>query len=143
MSKTLEPLLTYRGAVYPWQCDHVGHMNVMWYVGKFDEATWNLFAALGLDPAFLRANGRGMAAVEQTVTYKKELMAGDVVTIYSAVLEIKERVIRFSHEMQKTDTGEVAATSVITAVHLDTKERRATAFPLETKSRAAQFMLSG
>ena len=28
---------TYRGAVYPWHCDHVGHMNVMWYVGKFDE----------------------------------------------------------------------------------------------------------
>jgi acyl-CoA thioester hydrolase len=19
---------TYRGAVYPWQCDHIGHMNV-------------------------------------------------------------------------------------------------------------------
>jgi acyl-CoA thioesterase FadM len=26
---------TYRGAVYPWHCDHMGHMNVMWYVGKF------------------------------------------------------------------------------------------------------------
>ena len=39
---------TYRGAIYPWQCDHMGHMNVMWYVGKFDEATWNLFAALGV-----------------------------------------------------------------------------------------------
>jgi hypothetical protein len=35
---------TYRGTVYPWQCDHVGHMNIMWYVGKFDEANWNLFA---------------------------------------------------------------------------------------------------
>jgi acyl-CoA thioesterase FadM len=32
---------TYRGTVYPWHCDHIGHMNVMWYVGKFDEATWN------------------------------------------------------------------------------------------------------
>ncbi len=20
---------TYRGVVYPWQCDHMGHMNVM------------------------------------------------------------------------------------------------------------------
>ena len=46
---------TYRGAVYPWHCDHMGHMNVMWYVGKFDEATWNLFAHLGLTAAFLRA----------------------------------------------------------------------------------------
>ena len=57
-------LLTYRGTVYPWHCDQIGHMNVMWYVGKFDEATWNLFAALGLTRPFLLANDRGMAAVE-------------------------------------------------------------------------------
>jgi hypothetical protein len=57
---------TYRGTVYPWQCDHVGHMNIMWYVGKFDEANWNLFARLGLTPSYLRASGRGMAAVQQT-----------------------------------------------------------------------------
>jgi acyl-CoA thioester hydrolase len=117
-------------------------MNVMWYVGKFDEATWNLFAALGLDPAFLRANGRGMAAVEQNIAYKKELMPGDVVTIYSAVLEIKDRVIRFSHEMRRTDTGETAATTVITAVHLDTTARRATAFPAEIKARAEELAKS-
>ena len=24
---------TYRGIVYPWHCDHMGHKNVMWYVG--------------------------------------------------------------------------------------------------------------
>ena len=42
------PVETYRGAVYPWHCDHMGHMNVMWYVGKFDEATWHLFRMVGL-----------------------------------------------------------------------------------------------
>ena len=44
---------TYRGTIYPWQCDHMGHMNVMWYVGKFDEATWQFFSMLGLTPAWL------------------------------------------------------------------------------------------
>ena len=71
---------TYRGAVYPWHCDHMGHMNVMWYVGKFDEATWNLFAATGITTAFLKENRRGMAAVQQNITYKRELLSGDVVT---------------------------------------------------------------
>jgi len=60
---------TYRGMVYPWHCDHMGHMNVMWYVGKFDEATWNLFAAVGITTAFLKENRRGMAAVQQNITY--------------------------------------------------------------------------
>ena len=58
---------TYRGAVYPWHCDHIGHMNVMWYVGKFDEATWHLFAAVGLTPSYLRSGHRGMAAVQQNI----------------------------------------------------------------------------
>ena len=40
----MESAATYCGTVYPWQCDHVGHMNIMWYAGKFDEANWNLFA---------------------------------------------------------------------------------------------------
>jgi acyl-CoA thioester hydrolase len=52
--RTMETDATYRGTVYPWQCDHVGHMNIMWYVGKFDEANWNLFARLGLTPSYLR-----------------------------------------------------------------------------------------
>ena len=62
---------TYRGTVYPWQCDHVGHMNIMWYVGKFDEANWNFFARLGLTPSYLRESGRGMAAVQQNIAYKR------------------------------------------------------------------------
>ena len=80
----METDATYRGTVYPWQCDHVGHMNIMWYVGKFDEANWNLFARLGLTPSYLRESGRGMAAVQQNITYKRELLAGDIVEVRSA-----------------------------------------------------------
>jgi hypothetical protein len=28
--RTMRTDATYRGTVYPWQCDHVGHMNIMW-----------------------------------------------------------------------------------------------------------------
>src|SRR6266542_3912128 len=28
--KPTVPPITYRGVVYPWQCDHMGHLNVMW-----------------------------------------------------------------------------------------------------------------
>jgi len=43
----MESAVTYCGAVYPWQCDHVGHTNIMWYVGTFDEANWNLSRGSG------------------------------------------------------------------------------------------------
>ena len=32
----MSAILSYKGTVYPWHCDHMGHMNVMWYAGKFD-----------------------------------------------------------------------------------------------------------
>ena len=56
--KVPNPVITYRGTVYPWHCDHVGHMNVMWYVGKFDEATWQLFSHLGLTNSRFQNEGR-------------------------------------------------------------------------------------
>jgi acyl-CoA thioester hydrolase len=135
-------ILTYKGAIYPWHCDHMGHMNVMWYVGKFDEATWHLFLALGLTPALLRETKRGMAAVEQTIQYKRELLAGDIVTVHSALLEMKDKSIRFTHEMRKADTGEIAATTVLTGVHLDTVTRRACAFPPSVREKAGMLQTS-
>ena len=119
---------SYRGTVYPWQCDHVGHMNIMWYVGKFDEANWNLFARIGLTPTYLRQTGRGMAAVQQNISYKRELLAGDIVEIRSELLEIGVKSIRFRHEMCNAETGEIAATCEITAVHMDRQARKSAAF---------------
>ena len=78
--------VTYKGAVYPWQCDHIGHMNVMWNVGKFDEANWSFFATLGLTPTYFAEQHRGIAAVQQNIAYKHELLAGNIVEVRSRAL---------------------------------------------------------
>ena len=136
MNETGTLVDTYRGAVYPWHCEHMGHMNVMWYIGKFDEATWTYLSLLGLTPTFLRDTARGMAAVEQRIAYQRELVAGDVVAVRSGTLEIRERVIRFVHEMRNATSGEVAAIVMNTAVHLDTVARKAAAFPDDVRAAA-------
>jgi len=133
---------TYRGAVYPWHCDHMGHMNVMWYVSKFDEATWNLFAAIGVTSAFLRENHRAMGAVQQNITYKRELLTGDVVAVRSGMLEMREKVAKFVHEMRHAHTGEVSAVCILTAVHMDSKARKSTAFPAEFVARGKELICS-
>ena len=125
----MESEASYRGTVYPWQCDHVGHMNIMWYVGKFDEANWNLFARIGLTPTYLRESGRGMAGVQQNITYRRELLPGDIVEITTAMLEIGGKSIRFRHEMRNAETGEIAAVCEITAVHLDRQAHKSVPFP--------------
>ena len=136
----MESLLTYKGTVFPWHCDEMGHMNVMWYVGKFDEATRHFFHELGITPAVVREHKRGMAAVEQTIQYKRELQAGDIVSVPSVLLEIKDRSVRFAHEMRKVDTGEIAATTTLTAVHFDIVARRSCAFPDSVKEKVAALL---
>ena len=131
---------TYRGAVYPWHCDHMGHMNVMWYVGKFDEATWNLFAMIGVTSAFLRQNRRGMAAVQQDITYKRELVSGDTVMVRSAFLEVREKVAKFVHEMRHGVTGELAAVCVLTGVHTDAQTRKSCPFPADIVERGRKLV---
>src|SRR5438093_5433018 len=96
----VEPPITYRGTVYPWQWDHMGHMNVLWYVSKFDEATWHFFAGIGLTPSFLRQHDRGRAGVQQNTSYKRELRAGGMVAIRLAVRASAEEGMRLLREMR-------------------------------------------
>src|SRR5579864_4230727 len=138
-----EPIITYRGTVYPWQCDHMGHMNVMWYVGKFDEATWQVIASFGLTPSRAAAEQIGGAAVDQHIEYKRELRAGDLITVRSTVVEVREKSIRFFHEMRNDETDEVAATTIIVGVCIDMKTRKSRPWPLDTRKRATLMAEQG
>ena len=132
-----EPILTYLGTIYPWHCDHMGHMNVMWYVGKFDEATWQLFASVGLPFSRLRQEGIGLVAVEQRIEYKRELLAGDTISIRSTFQEVREKALLFSHEMTNQETQELAARTFLTGVCIDIKTRKARPLPAEIRERIA------
>jgi acyl-CoA thioester hydrolase len=129
---------THRGTIYPWHCDHMGHMNVMWYVGRFDEATWQLLGSVGMTAEWLRARGRGMVAVDQRIAYQRELLAGQTIVVRSAVLEVRDKSIRFAHRMIETTSGEVCAVTQLTGVHIDTTTRKSCALPADLRERAAR-----
>ena len=128
---------TARGTVYPWQIDHVGHMNVQFYIARFDEASWQLLANFGLTGSYLRENHRGMGALEQHTYCKRELLAGALIRIASEVEEVKPKVVRFTHRMNDVETGEEVASTTIVAAHLDTEARRAVAFAPDIAAQLA------
>jgi acyl-CoA thioester hydrolase len=103
-------------------------MNVRWYVGKFDEASWYFFSMLGITPSFLRESGRGMAALEQRLSYKQELYPGDVVFVRSRLDSLDGKKIHFTHEMNNGETDKLVATCEFLAVHMDTTARKSIAF---------------
>jgi acyl-CoA thioester hydrolase len=141
LTATDKQIISARGVVYPWQCDHMGHMNVMWYTGKFDEATWHLFGYIGVTPSYLRDHKRGMAGLQQDTSYKRELFAGDLVIIRSEILEMRQKVIRMFHEMFNAETGEIAATTVLTAVHLNRETRKSCPFPTDILECGRQLVV--
>jgi acyl-CoA thioester hydrolase len=117
----------------------MGHMNVMWYVGKFDEATWNLLAGLGLTPAYLRTNARGMVAASQEIDYLREVVAGDTVLVVSRLLEVRSKAVRIQHRMRDAVSGEAVAETTIVGVHFDTAQRKSCPLPPDIRAAAERF----
>jgi acyl-CoA thioester hydrolase len=114
----------------------------MWYVGKFDEATWQLVRLMGVTSTYMKQNNRGMVAAEQHIVYKRELVAGNLVGVRSGILEVKEKSIRFFHEMMNEETNEIAAITLLTGVHINTDLRKACAFPEEVINKAKALVTS-
>ena len=114
---------TARGTVHAWQTDHMGHVNVRAYAEFFEEACWQLYNRIGITPSMLRAGKINMAAVQQNISYRRELLAGDVVAVRSGVLEMRDKVLRFVHELVNCETSEVCAVSEFTVVCIDTGAR--------------------
>ena len=117
-------------------------MNIASYGAKFDEANWVFFCEIGLTPSYLRGERYGMAGVQQNITYKQELFAGDVIEIRSQVLEVADKRLRLRHEMRNIETGAVAAVSEITAVHLDKQAHKSCPLPEAVRKRA-EALLAG
>jgi acyl-CoA thioester hydrolase len=136
-----EMQITYRGVVHPWHCDIMGHMNVVWYVSKFDEASWQLASMLGLNNSYFLKKHMGIAALQQNITYKSEMVAGSTVTVRSGVLEMKEKVVRLVHEMHNDTTDEIAAVMVLTAVHFNTRKRKSCPFPKAILKRGRNLIV--
>ena len=117
---------TYLGRVAPLECDHLGHMNVQFYVARVSDAAWHVMASIGITPAFIRERRQAPAAVRQEISYLKEALAGDILRMDSGVLEASDRKLTFFHRLTKVETEQVVMTSKVFTVNMDLDARRST-----------------
>ncbi len=69
--------VTVRG----YETDTQGHLNQSVYLQYAEHARWSLLSAAGIEQAEMVASGVGPVVLEQTVSYRRELRAGDEVTV--------------------------------------------------------------
>ncbi|MEM9684075.1 MAG: thioesterase family protein, partial [Pseudomonadota bacterium] len=113
----------------PWECDFNGHMNVRFFVAKFDEGTWNFTTRLGMGRNYVVDRKLGCMSVEQNVRYKRELLVGDALYVESWLSEVADKRLILNHAMYHQESGDLSAEMKITAIHVDLEKRRACPFP--------------
>lgn len=126
--------ISYRGVVYPAQCDAMGHMTIQFHMAAFDQAMWSLVYSLGWR-AVPDRRSRGFADVRHVIDYKAELEIGVPFHIESAPLRIGNSSLLIHHRMHNSIDDSLAAEMEMTSVHFDLIARASV--PHEESFRAA------
>jgi acyl-CoA thioester hydrolase len=128
-------LETFKGVVYPWHCDHQGHLTTMHYVGMFDQAFWHHTSALGFTRAYMETHHSGFVDVRDTLEYKVEQPVGSLIVIESGLLKVGRTSFTALHRMRNAESGELAATSEKISVYFDVEARCKVPLPDELRAR--------
>lgn len=134
------PLCLHTDTVRTEWIDYNGHMNVAFYVMAFDHATDGLFDALGIGADYCRRENRSVFAVEQHITYKRELTEGERFVVSSQLLAFDDKRLHFFQRMASERGGDLAATMESLGVHVDMQARRAAAFPEPAREALSRLM---
>ena len=137
------PIETYRGMVYPWQCDHQGHMTTQHYVAMFDQAGWHLLSALDLNPEVLAADGRGYVDVKHTIEYLAEQRVGSLVFVESGLRRVGGSSLTAVHWLRNARDRTLSATCEMVTVHFDLVARVKLPIPEDIRSRLAIRLVEG
>ncbi|WP_217166866.1 thioesterase family protein [Streptomyces sp. AC512_CC834] len=124
MSEPFSVPVTVRG----YETDTQGHLNQSVYLNYAEHARWSLLQAAGIRQAELVARGIGPVALETTIRFQRELLAGDETTVTCAFEWGEGKTFRIRQLIRKAD-GTVAAEVEGVGGLMDLRERRLVADP--------------
>ncbi|MEU6372080.1 acyl-CoA thioesterase [Streptomyces sp. NPDC046909] len=119
MTEQFSVPVTVRG----YETDVQGHLNQSVYINYAEHARWSILKAAGITQAALIGSGVGPVALETTIRYRRELVAGDDVQVTCDFTWGEGKTFRIEQTIRKTD-GTVAAEITAVGGLLDLKERR-------------------
>lgn len=119
---------TYKGIVLPGDCDASGCMTTRHYVARSSDAAAHVWNQVGIDYKEGYESGLGTVAVENFISYRHPLRAGDLILLKSCVHHVGRKTMSFAHLIFNAASGRIAATLEVTAVLMDLDQRRATEF---------------
>ena len=118
-----------------WECDELGHLNMSYYLDKFEQARMGLFNRLGLINAFRPGAHSTVRSRDIHIKYLAEARPGTPLRIESALIALHEETAEVGHVMYHHD-GRMAATLREIVEHVYIPEDRTFAWPSRLKQNA-------
>ncbi|MEX1035321.1 MAG: thioesterase family protein [Sneathiella sp.] len=109
----------YRGNVNAWECDQMGHMNVQFYMARGSEAFGHFQNALGLSPALIRREKKGLRFKSLRIQFKSEVHAGSVLHGICGMREVVGDILHGFIQLYDTAFDRLSAIFEFTAVYTD------------------------
>ncbi|MGV9427541.1 acyl-CoA thioesterase [Streptomyces sp. NPDC003656] len=119
-----------RVTVRGYETDTQGHLNQAVYLNYAEHARWSLLHAAGISQARLVGRGVGPVALETTIRFRHELLAGDEVDVTGAFEWTEGKTFRIRQEIRKLD-GTLAAEVTAVGGLMDLERRKLVTDPRE------------
>lgn len=123
-----------RSVVFPWHCDHYGHMNVRWYGHVFDDATLLIWSLIGVDMRAVHAGGVHTVIAKSTIEFVQESRAGDSLEVRGAFTRLGNRSTTVSLEMREACTQALRAKQETVIVFFDAAARTSAPIPADVRA---------
>lgn len=135
------PVETFRGVVFPWHCDAMGHMSVQHQMPLLDNAVYHLLGYFGPVAEVVDGRRAGWADVSHEISYLHELVAGDLLVLKSAILSIGRSSIRHRTMLSRRPDAKPCTILEGVTVRFDLDARKATPLSDRERAIAGQLML--
>lgn len=131
----------WRGGVAAWECDHMGHLNVGFYVAKAMEGLAGLAAELGMPHAFAADARATLIVRDQHIRFLKEARPGAPLTMTGGVVEIGGDDARLLLLLRHQD-GALAASFQTVVAHATAGDARPFPWPDRIRARAEALRMA-
>ncbi|WP_298918138.1 acyl-ACP thioesterase [uncultured Algimonas sp.] len=126
---------TWAGDCSAWECDELGHLNMSFYLDKFEQARMGLFVRLGLTHAFRPDAHSTVRSRDIHIKYLSEARPGSPLRIESALIALHDETAEVGHVMYHRD-GRMAASLREIVEHVYVPDDRTFAWPSRLRGRA-------
>lgn len=125
--------------VEPDWIDHNGHLNMAYYNVLFDRAVDQVYALLGLGPAYVDATGHSTFTAEVHLRYLRELLCDAPVRVTFQLLDFDAKRMHYFEQLHHAEEGWLSATSEAMALNVDMTAKKVAAFPPAVMTLLAQM----